>query len=27
MRGRTPLQALHAFKAYRAIKRLKCYPC
>jgi len=27
MRGRTPLQALRAFKAYRAITRLKCYPC
>jgi transposase InsO family protein len=27
MHGRTPLQVLHAFTAYRAIKRLKCYPC
>lgn len=27
LRGRTPLQALRAFKAYRTITRLKCYPC
>lgn len=27
MRGRTPLQALQGFKAYKTITRLKCYPC
>ena len=27
MQGRTPLQALRAFAAYRDVKHLKCYPC
>jgi putative transposase len=27
MRGRTPLRVLRAFEEYRAVKRLKCYPC
>lgn len=27
MAGRTPLQALRSFEAYRDIKHLKCYPC
>ncbi len=27
MRGRTPLQLLRTFEEYKAIKRLKCYPC
>jgi hypothetical protein len=27
MQGRTPLQALRAFEAYRDATHLKCYPC